>query len=74
MGTFIIKQVYPSNEEGFVYADVQINDEEEVRKLILPENSDEARAKMEEYLANEDASEPVVEGSITELVDTQVEV
>jgi len=78
MASYEIKSIEPSSEEGFVYADVLINDEEELRRLIIPEATAEAQAVLEAYVqAEENAPEPVqpeVVAEVSELIDTPVEV
>lgn len=54
MSTYTIINTYESNEQGYVYADVLINDEVEPRKLILPDDPKIAQNKMADYLYNED--------------------
>lgn len=71
---YTIQSISPSNEEGYVYADVLINDETEPRRLILPENTEEAQATMEAYLQEEATPEPVVEAPVAELIDQTIEV
>lgn len=70
--TYTIQAIYPSTEDGFVYADVLINDEQEPRRLILPADTAEAKTAMENYLLSEQATEPVVEAPVVELIDQTV--
>lgn len=78
MSSYEIKELFPSTEEGYIYADVLINDEEEPRRLIIPEATADAQAVLETYVqAEENAPEPVqpeVVAEVSELIDTPVEV
>jgi glycine cleavage system aminomethyltransferase T len=78
MASYEIKDIYPCNEDGFVYADVLINDETEPRKLIIPSTTTEAQIILADYaIAEENAttpSLPVMEVEVVELIDTPVEV
>lgn len=71
---YTIQELYPSDEEGFVYADVLINDEAEPRRLILPEDTNAAKATMKEYLKAESQPEATVVAEVVELVDQTITV
>lgn len=82
MGKYEIKAIYPSTEDGFVYADVLINDEEEPRKLILPIDTDEAQVVLSDYVTSEETPTveetipevTVEEAPVVELIDVPIEV
>lgn len=78
MATYEIKELYPCTEDGFVYADVLVNDETEPRRLIIPETTEDAQAVLAEYVTAEENAvappAPVVDAEVTELIDTPVEV
>jgi len=78
MGTYVIKELYQSNEDGYVYADVLINDESEPRRLIIPESIEEAKIILENYLnAEENLPIPVlpqVDVEVSALIDQIQEV
>ena len=78
MAIYEIKELFESPEEGFVYADVIINDETEPRHLIIPEATEEAQTVLETYVqAEENTPEPTpspVVAEVAELIDTPVEV
>jgi len=78
MASYEIKEVYPCTEEGFVYADVLINDETEPRRLIIPEATENAQTILADYVTAEEnaatPTPPVVDAEVTELIDTPVEV
>lgn len=78
MATYEIKEIYPCGEEGYVYADVLVNDDTEPRRLIIPEATGNAQVVMSRYMAAEENAvipiEPVVDAEVIELIDTPVEV
>ena len=78
MATYEIKELYPCTEDGFVYADVLVNDETEPRRLIIPEATEDAQTVLAEYVTAEENAVappvPVVDAEVTELIDTPVEV
>jgi len=78
MASYEIKEVYPCTEDGFVYADVLINDETEPRRLIIPEATENAQTILADYVTAEEnaatPTPPVVDAEVTELIDTPVEV
>lgn len=78
MTTYEIKELFPCTEDGFIYADVLINDETEPRRLIIPEATEDAQIILAEYvLAEENAVTPVapvIDAPVSELIDTPVEV
>jgi glycine cleavage system aminomethyltransferase T len=78
MASYEIKEVYPCTEDGFVYADVLVNDETEPRRLIIPEATTEAQTILADYVTAEEnaatPTPPVVDAEVTELIDTPVEV
>jgi glycine cleavage system aminomethyltransferase T len=78
MASYEIKEVYPCTEEGFVYADVIVNDETEPRRLIIPEATENAQTILADYVTAEEnaatPTPPVVDAEVTELIDTPVEV
>lgn len=78
MTTYEIKELYPCTEEGFVYADVLVNDETEPRRLIIPEATEDAQTILAEYMTAEEnavtPAVPVVDAEVSELIDTPVEV
>lgn len=71
MATYTITNIEPSSEDGFVYADVLVNKETEPRRLILPEDTVNAKAAMKAYLQQEEEPEPVVEAQVVELLDKE---
>jgi hypothetical protein len=78
MASYEIKDLYPCDEEGFVYADVLVNDETEPRRLIIPSKTEEAQTILADYVTAEENAVtpvlPVVEVEVAELIDTPVEV
>ena len=78
MGTYVIKELFPSSEDGYVYADVLINDEVEPRRLIIPESIDDAKITLENYLNAEEnlpvPTIPQVNAEVSALVDQIQEV
>ena len=78
MATYEINEIYPCGEEGYVYADVLVNDDTEPRRLIIPEATGNAQVVMSRYMAAEENAvipiEPVVDAEVIELIDTPVEV
>jgi hypothetical protein len=65
-------------EEGYVYVDVLINDSQDSIRLILPNDPEEAKQKMADYLAIEDGQvQPdavSAETPLDVLVDQTIEV
>lgn len=78
MASYEIKDLYPCDEEGFVYADVLVNDETKPRRLIIPSTTEEAQTVLADYVTAEEnaaaPTPPVVEVEVAELIDTPVEV
>jgi glycine cleavage system aminomethyltransferase T len=77
MGIYKIIQTYPCNENGYVYVDALINDEEVPRRLILPDDPSAAQDKMLAYLDAENDTPVVVQDQTTSLdvlIDETVEV
>lgn len=78
MASYEIKELYPCTEEGFVYADVLVNDETEPRRLIIPEVTEDAQTILADYVTAEEnaatPTPPVINAEVAELIDTPVEV
>lgn len=78
MATYEIKELYPCTEEGFVYADVIVNDETEPRRLIIPAVTEDAQTVLADYVTAEEnavaPTAPTVDAEVAELIDTPVEV
>lgn len=76
MPSYTITNIEDSGEDGFVYADVIINDETEPRRLIIPEATDEAQAVLANYVqAEENVQLPVkIVAEVKELIDIPQEV
>jgi len=76
MANYTITNLENSNEEGYVYADVIINDETESRRLIIPEATAEAELVLADYAINEETiTDPaIVIAEVSELIDQTQEV
>ena len=76
MANYTITNLENSNEEGYVYADVIINDETKSRRLIIPEGTAAAEAVLAEYATNEETiTDPaIVTAEVSELIDQTQEV
>lgn len=72
---YTIKELYPSDEEGYVYADVLVNNETEPRRLIIPEDTDQAKAVLKDYLKEESVvGADEITAEVAELIDQTITV